>query len=67
MAVRVIVREPQLDDIHFIEAYGLSTDDKPLGVATGSLFIEVDTGKAFLYDEEGAAGSEWCEVGGDNE
>ena len=42
-------------------AYGLSTDDKPTaGYATGSVFIEVNTGKAYLYDEESET---WNEVG----
>jgi len=61
MAVRILKREPQLDDIHYVEAYGNSLDDKPTGFATGSVFIEVDTGKVYLYDEDGAA---WYEVGG---
>lgn len=38
---------------------GLSTDTKPTdGVRNGSVFIEIDTGKIYLYDEEGA---EWHE------
>lgn len=42
------------------EYYGLSTDTKPTeNVATGSVFIEVDTGATFLYDEEG---EDWTEV-----
>lgn len=41
--------------------YGLSTDAKPTdGLATGSAFIEVDTGKLYLFDEVGAT---WTEVG----
>ena len=50
--VRTLVREPQLDDIHYIEAFGLSTDSKPTGVVTGSVFVEVDTGKAYFYSED---------------
>lgn len=39
--------------IDMIEAYGLSTDTKPVdGVANGSCFIEMDTRKIFLFDEE---------------
>lgn len=35
------------------EFAGLSTDSKPTeGIATGSQFTEVDTGKVFLYDSE---------------
>lgn len=35
---------------------GLSTDDKPEGVANGSIFIEMDTGTVYFYDAEG---EEW--------
>ena len=36
----------------YIEAFGLSTDSKPTtGIVTGSVFVEVDTGKAFLFNE----------------
>lgn len=42
-----------------ITAFGLSTDAKPSSdIATGSVFIEVDTGKAFLFNE---ANSTWVE------
>ena len=48
--------------LHIIEAYGLSTDTKPTsGVATGSSFVEVDTGKVYLYNSDGSA---WVEIGG---
>lgn len=36
--------------------YGLSTDEKPLDANNGSKYIEMDTGKVYLYDAEGA---EW--------
>lgn len=43
----------------YIEAYGTSTEDKPTtGIITGSCFIEVDTGKAFLFNEDATA---WVE------
>jgi hypothetical protein len=42
-----------------ITAFGLSTDVKPSSdIATGSVFIEVDTGKAFLFNESTSA---WVE------
>ena len=45
----------------YIEAFGLSTDTKPTtGIITGSVFVEVDTGKAFLFNETASA---WVEVG----
>ena len=43
---------------------GLSTDTKPTtGLATGSFFLEVDTSKAYFYDE---VSGEWIEAGGAN-
>lgn len=41
--------------------YCLSTDTKPTGVGNGDVLIEMDTGKVYLYDADGA---EWLEVGG---
>lgn len=47
------------------EFAGLSTDTKPTeNLATGSTFLEVDTGDVFLFDEEGPT---WNKVGGGNE
>ena len=40
--------------------YGLSTDTKP-AAANGDSFIEMDTGKLYLYDADGA---DWTEFGG---
>lgn len=31
---------------------GLSQDDKPLGMKPGSIFMELDTGKTFIFDGE---------------
>ena len=40
--------------------YGLSTDTKPTaGVANGAVFVEMNTGKVYFFDEEGA---QWLEV-----
>lgn len=44
----------------YIEAFGLSTDSKPTsGVITGSVFVEVDTAKVYLFNESSSA---WVEV-----
>ena len=44
--------ERTVADLMYIEAVGLSTDDKPSsGIVTGSRFTEVDTGIEYLYDE----------------
>jgi hypothetical protein len=41
------------------EYYGLSTDIKPIeGVQNADIFYEMDTRKAFMFDEEG---STWIE------
>lgn len=47
-----------------VELRGLSTDQKPTeinekGVQNGSTFIEIDTGKVYLFDEEN---NQWKEV-----
>ena len=35
------------------EFRGLSTDEKPVeNVGNGSIFIEMDTGKVFIFDEQ---------------
>lgn len=47
------------DHAAYVEFAGLSTDTKPTGkFMTGSIFVEVDTGKVFFYNE---AGSAWVE------
>ena len=50
-------------ELHYMEIYGTSEDDKPTGnnMASGSVFIEVDTGKAYLYER---TAGEWYEAGG---
>ena len=43
----------------YFEFAGLSTDTKPTsGVGTGSIFVEVDTGTVFFFDEDGGT---WVE------
>jgi len=53
--------------VKYFEFAGLSSDTKPTDkVSTGSLFLEVDTGDVYAYNE---AGSEWkkvCALGGGN-
>ena len=39
--------------------YGLSTDSKPTGIANGSCFIEMDTGKLYFWNAAGTAWVEW--------
>ena len=51
--------------IKYIEAVGLSTDTKPTElIATGSLFLEIDTSEAYFYDEDG---SRWIKAGASEE
>ena len=63
MAVRITKKEILEDGYTYIEASGLSTDDKPdyAGLATGSLFLEVDKGDVYAYDES-AAETKWGKV-----
>lgn len=43
----------------YVEMAGLSTDAKPtVNIATGSIFVEVDTGKVYFFNSDGA---EWVE------
>lgn len=42
-----------------LEYRGLSTDAKPVGAINGSAYIEIDTGKVYLFD---AAGATWNEI-----
>ena len=46
-------------DVYFMRLAGLSTETKPTeNVATGSIFIEVDTDKQYVYDEDSETWSE---------
>jgi len=60
--IRVLKREPQADDIHYVELAGPSGATKPLGFCTGSLFFETDTGDVYAYTEDASSGSEWAKV-----
>ena len=49
----------------YIEASGLSTDTKPTAdIVTGSLFLEVDTGNVYAFDETGTEWDTIAELGG---
>lgn len=37
-------------NVDYIEGGCLSTDDKPLSFATGSILVEVDTGDVYMFD-----------------
>ena len=61
--VREIVKKLQNDDVNYYEFSGVSTDDKPVhNIATGSLFLEVDTGDVYAFDEEASSGDEWAKI-----
>lgn len=50
------------DGKRYVEMAGLSTDTKPTtGIITGSMFLEVDTSKAYAFDETGDG--TWYEMG----
>ena len=59
--IRAIVERAFTPEKNYVELFGLSTDTKPTsGIVTGSVFVEVDTGKAYLFNE---AASAWVEQG----
>lgn len=59
--IRAIVEQGITATKSYKELYGLSTDSKPTsGLVTGSVFVEVNTGKAYLFNEDA---SSWVEVG----
>lgn len=48
------------DNNHPTTYYGLSTDQKPIkNVINGAVFIEIDTGKPYLFDRQNSL---WREV-----
>lgn len=53
--------------VKYFEFAGLSRDTKPTDkVSTGSLFLEVDTGDVYAYDESGSEWKKVCALGGGN-
>ena len=42
-----------------LELRGLSTDTKPTDVSNGSIYIEINTGKVFMFDAEN---EQWKEI-----
>lgn len=59
--VRNIVEKTFVGSKKYIEAFGLSTDDKPTaGIVTGSKFTEVNTGDVYLFDE--TSSGTWTKV-----
>ena len=59
--IRALVERAFTADKKYVELFGLSTDSKPTtGIVTGSVFVEVNTGKCFLFNEDASA---WVEVG----
>ena len=63
--VREITKKLQNDDVNYYEFAGKSTDTKPVhNIGTGSLFLEVDTGEWYAFNEEASAGSEWTKIAG---
>ena len=57
--VRILAERLHTITKRYISAVGLSTDVKPTGeYVTGSKYVEVDTGKRFLYSEDSG---QWLE------
>lgn len=59
--IRALVERAFTAEKKYVELFGLSTDSKPTtGIVMGSVFVEVDTGKCYLFNEDASA---WVEVG----
>jgi hypothetical protein len=59
--MRALVENKFSDNKKYVELYGTSSDSKPTtGIVTGSVFVEVDTGKRYLFNEDATA---WEEQG----
>ena len=60
--IRILDSRIYEDGKNYVEYAGLSTDTKPTAnIITGSSFVEVDTGDAYLFDE---VGEDWYKIGG---
>lgn len=60
MITKIVTRNKSIDTYYAsVELVGLSTDTKPTNERNGSLFLEMDTGKVFVYDE---ANTQWLEL-----
>lgn len=54
--VRILTERIIEENKRYIEAAGLSTDSKPTAdIVTGSVFVEVNTGDGYLFNEAAAA------------
>lgn len=60
--MRVIERKWMESGKDYVEMAGTSTESKPTeGLVTGSLFLEVDTGVVYAFDETTET---WNQIGG---
>ena len=66
MSIRTITEKNLIEGPTYVEMAGLHDDTKPTGTAfaTGSLFLEVDTGDLYAYDEDGSEWDKIAELGG---
>ena len=48
--ITIYRKEGAVKDKQEIELRGLSTDEKPINVENGTIFIEIDTGKIYMFD-----------------
>lgn len=45
--------------LYYIEGTCLSTDEKPTNVANGSILLEMDTSKLYMFDAANSTWREW--------
>lgn len=64
--IRLLKDQAFVPGKNYIEAAGLSTDQKPTtGIVTGSRFLEVNTGAIYEFDEVGGTWAKVEDFGGD--
>ena len=62
--IRTLERKAYTGNLLYCRFVGNSSDSKPTtGIITGSTFLEVDTGKEYLFDE---SVNEWVATGSGN-
>ena len=57
--ITIYRKEGAVKDKQEIELRGLSTDNKPTNVENGTIFIEINTGKIYMFD---AVSKTWKEL-----
>lgn len=61
--MRILYDRIMVDDLHYKQLAGDSSETKPTGLCDGSSFIETDTGKVFVFSEKNQEWNAFGEAG----